>query len=100
MEATLRRPAAETAVRRVNREEVRKTELTPRDTAEIEHAAEGVEPETGKALRRALTVEAQRRRWSLEHGARSCPRCGAAHRTSHNLCPACRIDASPPERGA
>lgn len=100
MVATLHRPTAEAAVRRVYRDEVRKTELTPRDEADIDHAAQGTVAETGQALRRALTIEAKRRRWNLEHGARACPRCGAVHRTSRNLCPACRIDASPPERGA
>lgn len=98
--ATLRRPASEPPVRRVNRDEVRKVELSALDTAAIEHAAEGVPAETGQALRRALTAEAQRRRWNLEHGAKTCPRCGAVHRTARNLCPACRVDANPPERGA
>src|SRR5687767_9070956 len=41
MVATLHRPVAEAAVRRVHRDEVRKTELTPRDEADIDHAAEG-----------------------------------------------------------
>jgi predicted nucleic acid-binding Zn ribbon protein len=72
--------------------EVRKVKLTEAEVSEIRAASEGADPEIAQAIRRALTREAKLRRWRLEHGAKACPRCGAAFRTPRDLCPACRQD--------
>lgn len=73
-------------------EEVRRIQLPPEEIQRIGKAAHSEDPELAQAIRRALTHEAQLRQWQLRHGARECPRCGAAYRTSHSLCPACRQD--------
>jgi predicted nucleic acid-binding Zn ribbon protein len=72
--------------------EVRRVKLPEAEQAQIKAACEGADPEIAQAIRRALTREAKLRRWRLEHGAKACPRCGAAFRTPHDLCPACRQD--------
>ncbi len=72
--------------------EVRRIRLSPEDLEEIRLASECDDPELGQAIRRALTHEAQIRQWRLKHGARECTQCGAAHRTPHSICPACRVD--------
>lgn len=73
-------------------EEIRRIRLEAAEIERIRHASESEDPELTQAIRRALTHEAQLRAWQLQHGARECPRCGAAYRTSHHLCPACRQD--------
>jgi hypothetical protein len=73
-------------------EEVRRIRLSDAEIDAIHRASEGDDPELSQAIRRALTREAQLRAWSLQHGAKACPRCGAAYRTVHSLCPACRQD--------
>lgn len=73
-------------------EEVRRVRLPVDEVARIRAASEGADAELGQAIRRALTREAQIRHWQLEHGARACRQCGAAHRTPHDQCPACRLD--------
>jgi predicted nucleic acid-binding Zn ribbon protein len=75
--------------------EVRRLRLTADEIDEIRRACECGDPELAQAIRRALTHEAQLRHWQLEHGAKACPRCGAAYRTTHSLCPACRRDGDP-----
>ncbi len=72
--------------------EIRRIHLPDDELAAIRAASESADPELAQAVRRALTHEAQIRQWRLQHGAKACPRCGAAHRTVHNLCPACRHD--------
>lgn len=72
--------------------ELRRIKLPAAEVAQIKAASETGDPELAQAIRRALTHEAQLRIWNLEHGAKECPRCGAAYRTSHTLCPACRQD--------
>jgi len=74
------------------REELRRIRLPAEEVAEISTAAQTEDPELAQAIRRALTREAQLRLWHLEHGAKPCPRCGAAHRSAADLCPACRQD--------
>jgi len=74
-------------------EEVRRTRLPVDEVVRIRVASEGADPELGQAIRRALTREAQIRHWHLAHGARPCSRCGAAHRSPHDLCPACRLES-------
>lgn len=83
-DATLRPAPAE--------EEVRRIRLDEAEVETIRAAAHCDDPELEQAVRRALTREAQLRHWRLEHGARSCPQCGAAHRSSRPLCPACHQD--------
>jgi predicted nucleic acid-binding Zn ribbon protein len=73
-------------------EEVRRIRLSDGEIEAIRRASEGEDPELSQAIRRALTREAQLRTWNLQHGAKACPRCGAAYRTAHALCPACRQD--------
>jgi predicted nucleic acid-binding Zn ribbon protein len=73
-------------------EEVRRIQLSPPEIERIRKASETGDMELGQAIRRALTHEAQLHRWHLEHGARECPRCHAAYRSSQKLCPACRQD--------
>lgn len=73
-------------------EEVRRIRLPQEEVEEIRQASECEDPELGQAIRRALTHEAQLRQWRLKHGARECTQCGAAHRTPHSICPACRLD--------
>lgn len=73
-------------------EEVRRIRLPREEVEEIARASACDDPELGQAIRRALTREAQLRHWRLEHGARECTQCGAAHRTPHAICPACRLD--------
>jgi predicted nucleic acid-binding Zn ribbon protein len=73
--------------------EVRRIRLPQEEVDRIARASETGDPELAQAIRRALTHEAQLRLWHLEHGAKSCPRCGAAYRTVHDVCPACRQDA-------
>lgn len=77
-------------------EELLRIRLPEEETQRIREAAAGDDPELAQAIRRALTREAQLRQWHLEHGARPCPRCGAAYRSVHTLCPACRRDDLPP----
>ncbi|HEU4753465.1 MAG TPA: DUF721 domain-containing protein, partial [Armatimonadota bacterium] len=72
--------------------EIGRIRLPESEIAAIRKAAESDDPELSQAIRRALTREAQVRRWNLEHGARACPRCGAAYRSQQDLCPACRQD--------
>lgn len=72
--------------------ELRKLRLSDEEIQEIRAASQTEDAELSQAIRRALTREAQVRQWHLAHGARPCPRCGAAHRTPHHLCPACRQD--------
>jgi predicted nucleic acid-binding Zn ribbon protein len=71
-------------------EEIRAVRLPEEELAQIQAATEGSDPELAEAVRRALTREAQHRRWHLEHGARRCPSCGSAYRGSGAHCPACR----------
>jgi predicted nucleic acid-binding Zn ribbon protein len=73
-------------------EEVRRIRLEAAEAQAIREAAAGADPELAQAIRRALTREAQLRHWQLRHGAKACPRCGAAYRAPHDLCPACRQD--------
>lgn len=73
-------------------QEIRRVELPAAEVERIARASCSEDPELSQAVRRALTHEAQIREWQLRHGARECPRCGAAFRTSHGLCPACRQD--------
>jgi predicted nucleic acid-binding Zn ribbon protein len=73
--------------------EVRRIRLPEARIEEIRRASATDDPELSQAIRRALTHEAQLRQWHLEHGARACPGCGAAHRSARDLCPACRQDA-------
>jgi predicted nucleic acid-binding Zn ribbon protein len=75
-------------------EEVRRIRLEAEEIQRIAAASENADPELAQAVRRALTHEAQLRVWRLTHGARECTQCGAAHRTSHALCPPCRREAS------
>ncbi|MFN3651887.1 MAG: DUF721 domain-containing protein [Armatimonadota bacterium] len=73
-------------------EEVRRIQLSETENARIRAAAEDTEdPELAQAIRRALTREAQIRQWHLEHGAKACTTCGAAHRSAADVCPACRV---------
>jgi predicted nucleic acid-binding Zn ribbon protein len=72
--------------------EVARIRLSQTEIEQIRRASQTEDPELSQAIRRALTREAQVRQWQLEHGARPCPRCGAAYRTSQPLCPACRQD--------
>jgi predicted nucleic acid-binding Zn ribbon protein len=73
--------------------ELRRIKLPAAEVTQIREAsAASGDPELAQAIRRALTHEAQLRLWHLEHGAKECPRCGAAFRTSHAACPACRQD--------
>ena len=72
--------------------EVRRIRLPEAEVARIQEASQGGDPELSQAIRRALTREAQLREWRLRHGAKACPRCGAAFRTQQDLCPACRQD--------
>lgn len=74
-------------------EEVRRIRLPVDEVARIRAASEGADAELAQAIRRALTREAQIRHWHLEHGARACERCGAAHRSPHERCPACRLES-------
>lgn len=78
-------------------EEVRRIRLPVDEVARIRAASEGADAELGQAIRRALTREAQIRHWHLEHGARPCERCGAAHRSPHERCPACRLESRKPD---
>ena len=73
-------------------EELLHIRLSEEEVQRIQEAATSDDPELGQAICRALTREAQLRQWHLQHGARPCPRCGAAYRTVHDLCPACRQD--------
>jgi predicted nucleic acid-binding Zn ribbon protein len=73
-------------------EELRAIRLPDGEMNRIRAAAEADDPELAQAIRRALTHEAQLRVWRLEHGAKLCRRCGAAHRTRHPDCPACRLE--------
>ncbi|MBM3459673.1 MAG: DUF721 domain-containing protein [Armatimonadetes bacterium] len=73
-------------------EEVRRIRLDETERRRIEAAAAGEDPELSQAIRRALTREAQLRVWRLQHGARSCTRCGCPHEDRPGLCPACRLD--------
>lgn len=73
-------------------QEVRKIRLLEGELERIRAGSVCDDEELGQAIRRALTREAQLRQWHLEHGAKACPRCGAAHRTSFKACPACRQD--------
>lgn len=73
-------------------EEVRRIRLPADEIAAIRAASESGDPELAQAIRRALTREAQLRRWQLSHGARACTSCGSAHRTPHDRCPACRLE--------
>jgi predicted nucleic acid-binding Zn ribbon protein len=75
-------------------EEVRRIQLPQSELDRIREASRTGDPELAQAIRRALTHEAQLRHWQLAHGARACPRCGAAFRTPQDLCPACRQDDS------
>lgn len=95
----LRRPSSASASPQAAAE-LRAVSLTPDDRRRIEARVRTSSPELADALRRAMTADVQRHRWQLEHGARPCPRCGAAYRQPYDLCPACRVDANPPERGA
>jgi hypothetical protein len=79
------RPAAPEA-------EIRAAPVSETDRAVIEQAVQGADPEMAAALRRALQRTAQLRAWNLSHGARECPRCGAAFRGGGACCPACRRD--------
>jgi predicted nucleic acid-binding Zn ribbon protein len=72
--------------------EIRRIRLPPEEIQQIREAVETEDPELAQAIRRALTHEAQIRHWHLEHGAKACPRCGAAYRAPTDLCPACRQD--------
>lgn len=72
-------------------EEVRRIRLDPVELETIRKAAASADPELAQAIRRALTREAQLRHWQLTHGAKECPECGAAYRSQHNRCPACRL---------
>ena len=83
-------PAAE--LRSPPEEEVRRIRLPASEVEAIRKASESDDPELAQAVRRALTREAQVRIWRLRHGAKACPRCGAAYHTPHDLCPACRQD--------
>lgn len=71
-------------------EEVRRIRLPDPEIEQIRSASASEDPELSQAIRRALTHEAQIRHWQLRHGARECPRCGAAHRTPFPVCPCCR----------
>jgi len=73
-------------------QEVRRIRLPAEEVEKIREASEGPDPELAQAVRRALTREAQLRAWQLSHGAKPCPRCGAAFRTQQPVCPACRQD--------
>ncbi len=73
-------------------DELRRIQLPADELEAIQNAAQSDDPELSQAIRRALVAEAQLRRWRLSHGAKACRRCGAAHRTSRDLCPACRQD--------
>jgi predicted nucleic acid-binding Zn ribbon protein len=84
--------AAPSAAAEPPEEEIRRIRLPAAEIERIRTAAENPDPELAQAIRRTLTREAQLRHWHLEHGARSCARCGAIHRTSRDLCPACRQD--------
>lgn len=75
-------------------EEVRRIRLPVDEIARIRVASEEADPELAQAIRRALTREAQIRHWHLDHGARPCNRCGAAHRSPHDRCPACRLEGT------
>lgn len=86
--------AAAQSVRTPPEEEVRRIELPREEVNRIARASAAEDPELAQAIRRALTHEAQIREWQLRHGARACPKCGAAHRTSHSLCPPCRREAA------
>ena len=70
--------------------ELRRIRLPEEEAGAIREAAQCDDPELSQAILRALTREAQVRRWHLDHGARPCPACGAAYRTVHDVCPACR----------
>ena len=74
------------------KEELRRIRLSEAENERIRRASECDDPELAQAIRRALTREAQLRAWHLEHGARECPRCGAAYRQPFTVCPACRQD--------
>lgn len=73
-------------------EEVRRIRIPREEVEEITRASACDDPELEQAIRRALTREAQLRHWRLQHGARECSQCGAAHRTPYAICPACRLD--------
>lgn len=77
-------------------EEVRRIELPRDEVNRIARASASEDPELAQAIRRALTHEAQIREWQLRHGARCCPRCGAAYRTNQPLCPPCRRELREP----
>ena len=87
------RGAAEVSARHAPPEaEVRRIRLGDEEIERIREASETDDTELAQAIRRALTREAQLRAWRLEHGGKACPRCGAAHHTPQDLCPACRQD--------
>jgi predicted nucleic acid-binding Zn ribbon protein len=75
-------------------QEVRRIRLPREEVERISRAAANGDPELAQAVRQALTHEAQLRAWQLQHGARECPRCGAAYRSNHPLCPPCRREAA------
>jgi predicted nucleic acid-binding Zn ribbon protein len=79
-------------------DEVRRIRLPEPEIEKIRAAAESADPELSQAIRRALTREAQLRVWQLSHGAKECPGCGAAYRTTLDRCPGCRVAASSTER--
>jgi hypothetical protein len=72
--------------------EIARIQLPPEEVETIRQASENADPELSQAVRRALTREAQFRRWHLANGARSCAHCGAAYRGLETECPACRRD--------
>jgi len=89
--APIRGRRAEAESMRPPEADVRRIRLSEAEVARIAAAAEAsADPELAQAIRRALTLEAQLQRWHLEHGARPCPGCGAAFRSPHDRCPACR----------
>jgi predicted nucleic acid-binding Zn ribbon protein len=84
--------AEPTALQAPPEAEIRRIRLPDSEISRIRAASETGDPELAQAIRRALTHEAQLREWHLAHGARPCPRCGAAYRAAHRLCPACLRD--------
>lgn len=73
-------------------EEVRRIRLPEATRREIAAACESEDPALREAAIRALTLEAQLREWHLRRGAKACPVCGAAYRSSRRRCPACERD--------
>jgi hypothetical protein len=77
-------------------EELRRIALPRLEVERIAEAAASTEdPELSQAIRRALTREAQLRRWLLARGGRACPGCGTVHQGASRRCPACRTEELP-----